>query len=514
LYIIDCFAVDPRPLFDSLPDAVLIGHNLAFDLGFLTALGFEPRDVRCTMLLSQLLHGTRRPKGFHTLRETAAREIGRTLDKEQQRSDWSGDLTHEQLDYAAADVAVLMPLYDALASKIETAGMSRVAEIENRGLPAMVWLEQAGVPFDRTAWQALAEQAAQQAEELGQQLDEAAPPREGYLSKTGAWNWDSTQQVHDVLQRLGYNLESTDDDMLATVPHPIADLVRRRRSAKKRTGTYGKKWLHHVADDGRVYASFHQIGTDTGRMSCSDPNLQQIPNDTAYRRCFRASEGRVLVKADYSQIELRIACRIAAERNMRKAYATGADLHRITAQKMTGREEVTKEERAMAKPVNFGMIYGLSPDGLRRKAKSEYGIDLSAEDAARFRNAFFAAWPDITRWHNDLRSANPSEVTTRAGRLLRLPEKRHFGMIANYSVQGTGGDGVKAALGLLWERRGECLGARPVLVVHDEIVLECLQEHAETAADWLKRAMVDGMSPLIKPVPVEVEVKIAQTWGG
>src|SRR5262249_20006653 len=159
-----------------------------------------------------------------------------------------------------------------------------------------------------------------------------------------------------------------------------------------------------------------------------------------------ALPGHVLIKADYSQIELRIACRIAAERNMRKAYATGADLHRITAQRMTGREDVTKEERAMAKPVNFGMIYGLSPEGLRRKAKAEYGIDLSEQDAVRFRDAFFDAYPDIKRWHNGLRSADPSQVSTRAGRRLRLPDKRHFGMAANYSVQGTGGDGVKAAL--------------------------------------------------------------------
>src|SRR5262245_49898914 len=122
---------------------------------------------------------------------------------------------------------------------------------------------------------------------------------------------------------------------------------------------------------------------------------------------------------------------------MREAYRTGADLHTLTAQKMTGREEVTKEERAMAKPVNFGMIYGLSPDGLRRKAKSEYGIDLSEQDAARFRNAFFEAWPDIKRWHKALRAKDPSEVSTLAGRRLRLPDKRHYGMAANYSVQGT-----------------------------------------------------------------------------
>lgn len=516
LYIVDCFAVDARPLFEVLCEKPLIGHNLSFDLGFLAALGFEPKDVRCTMLLSQLLYGTRRPKGFHTLQSAVSRETQCTLNKELQGSDWTGALSGEQIAYAAFDAFVLLPLYDALAAKIEAAGMARVAEIEQRCLPAMVWLEQAGVPFDRDAWKALAEHAAEEVEELSQRLDELAPPREGYLSKSGAWTWTSDKHVKQVFADLGTPIEKTDDDTLAALSHPLADLLRQYRSAQKRKGTYGLKWLkQHAAEDGRVYASFHQIGTDTGRMSCSDPNLQQIPKDGAYRRCFRAAPGHVLLKADFSQIQLRIACFTAKEKQMLEAYKTGADLHTLTAQKMCGREEVTKAERSMAKPVNFGMIFGLSAESLRVKAKSEYNIDLSPQDAIGFRNAFFSAWPNIKRWHNHLAATNPSEVFTIAGRRITLPEqKRYPGAAANYIVQGSEGDGMKAGFALLWERRSECPEARPVIAAHDELVIECPQEHAEKAAEWIKRAMIDGMAPLIKPVPVEVEVKSAQTWGG
>jgi DNA polymerase-1 len=516
LFVLDLFVLGDVPsLWGALAEKTLLGHNLGFDLRFLAGLGFEPGAVADTMLLSQLLHGTRKARGFHTLQETAAREIGRTLDKSLQGSDWSAELSREQLDYAAEDVAVLGPLYDDLTVKIAAAGMARVAAIEQRCLPAMVWLAGAGVSFDRSAWLALTDQAERDVEELSQRLDAQAPPRDEYLSEALAWKWSSPQQVRAAFPALGIRLTSTDDDALAAVTHPLAELLRQYRSATKRAETYGKKWLQqHVADDDRVYAAFHQIGADTGRMACTQPNLQNIPKDPAYRRCFRAPDGRVLIRCDYSQIELRIACRIANERRMREAYRAGADLHRLTAQKMTGRAEVTKEERGMAKPVNFGMIYGLSPDGLRRKAKSEYGLDLSKQDASRFRDAFFKAWPDIQRWHNTLRSQNPSEVSTLAGRRLRLPGKRHFGMAANYSVQGTGSDGVKAALGLLWERRAACPGARPVLVVHDEIVVEAGADQAEAAAAWLKAAMVDGMAPLIEPVPVDVEVKMAPTWGG
>src|SRR5262249_1827326 len=127
-------------------------------------------------------------------------------------------------------------------------------------------------------------------------------------------------------------------------------VLRAYRSAEKLFQTYGVKWLRKwMQADGRIYADLRQIGTETGRMACRDPNLQNIPHATAYRRCFRAPAGNVLVKADYSQIELRIACKIGQERRMLRAYQPGADLHTLTAQKMVGRKDITPEERKVAK---------------------------------------------------------------------------------------------------------------------------------------------------------------------
>src|SRR5262249_43221782 len=151
-YLVDCFAIDPAPLFPLLAGRQLVGHNLAFDLTFLARLGFEPGTAHDTMLVSQLVHGTRKPKGFHTLAPVAERELGEWLPKEMQRSDWSGRLSGRQLDYAARDVLVLLPLLAALLKKIKETGQGPVAEIERRCLPAMAWLAGAGVPFDRTAW--------------------------------------------------------------------------------------------------------------------------------------------------------------------------------------------------------------------------------------------------------------------------------------------------------------------------------------------------------------------------
>jgi DNA polymerase I len=513
-YLIDCFHVDPRRLFGPLAACRLVGHNFQFDLTFLARLGFEPGAVHDTMLLSQLLHGPRKGKGFHSLAQTAERELGQVLPKELQRSDWSGDLTPAQREYAARDVLVLLPLFDALQRKVRETKQTGVAEIERRCLPAVTWLAGAGVPFDRNAWEALAAEAEHEVVELDRQLDAIAPAREGYLSGCNAWNWDSPEQVKEAFAAVGVALESTEDDALAAVEHPLAPLVRQRRAAGKRVSTYGRDWLEHAAEDGRVYAEWRQLGCVTGRMSSSAPNLQNLPGDERYRRCFRAPADRVLIRADYSQIELRIAARISGDKALLEAYRTGQDVHTLTARRMTGKQDVTPAERKLAKPVNFGLIYGLSAKTLRRKALAEYGVNMSEADADRYKAAFFRTYAGVARWHQQIRREQAAEVRTLAGRRVVVDPGGFYGAKANYAVQGTGGDGLKLALALLWERRHEAPGAFPVLAVHDEVVVEADANQADAVVVWLKKAMVDAMAPLIDPVPVEVDVKVGATWGG
>jgi DNA polymerase I-like protein with 3'-5' exonuclease and polymerase domains len=512
VHLVDCFAVDPRPLFDALAGCRLVAHNAAFDLSFLMRLGFEPGAVDDTMLLSQLLDGTRRPKGYHGLAECANRHLGRTLDKAEQKGRWSGELTPEQLRYAADDAEVLLPPHRELTGKIVETGQARAAEIETRALPAVAWLSSCGVGFDGDAWTALAAEAKAEAETLADRLDKEAPARPGALPMEGTWNWDAPADVKEALGLLGVELDGTDDDALAAAAHPFAALVRQYRSAAKLASTYGPAWAKRALDGGRLYAGWRQLGCATGRMASASPNLQNLPGDIRYRRCFAAPPGRVLVKADYSQIELRIAAKVTGDAALLDAYARGDDLHKLTARRMTGKAEVTKEERRLAKPVNFGLIYGLGVPSLRRKAKAEYGTELSEEEGRRYRDAFFAAYPGVARWHTRIKRERAMETRTLAGRRALVEADGFFGGKANYVVQGTGGDGIKQALALLWERRSECPGAFPVLVVHDEIVVEADAEQADAAKAWLTRAMVDGMQPLIAPVPVEVEAAAGPTW--
>jgi DNA polymerase-1 len=512
-YVVDLDAIDPSPLFPALAARPIVGHNLAFDLQFLGARGFEPGQLADTMLLSQLLDGTRQPKGFHSLAQVAQRELARTLNKDLQASNWSGTLTAEQVCYASEDALVLLPLYHNLRTKIAAAGMANVADVEMRALPAITWLARSGVALDRARWEQLAKQAQQDADSLTQSLNEAAPPRSGCLDGA-AWNWASPRQVKDAFGAAGITLTSTGDDALATVEHPLAALLRQYRAKAKLATTYGAQWLKGKYNEGRLYADWKQMGCVTGRMASATPNLQNLPADPDYRQCFFAPEGRVLIKADYSQIELRIAAKVTGDQAMLDAYRTGQDLHTLTARRITGKKEVNSKLRNLAKPVNFGLIYGLSAGSLRTKAKTDYGLDLSTQDAERYHRAFSFAYPGVYSWHQGLKLDSSPYARTLAGRRCVLPEKHFFGTRANYIVQGTGGDGLKLALALLWERRAQCPGAFPVLAIHDEIVIEADADQAEAAASWLKTAMVDAMTPLIAPVPVEVEVTIARTWAG
>jgi DNA polymerase-1 len=249
-------------------------------------------------------------------------------------------------------------------------------------------------------------------------------------------------------------------------------------------------------------------------MACSSPNLQNLPRDTRYRRCFTASDSRVLVKADYSQIELRIAAKVANKPAMIKAYRRGDDLHMLTARSNLVKVDVTKADRQLAKAVKFGLLCGMGARGFRVYARSNYGFELTEFQAEQYRRAFFTAYPALRRWHSNVGNTGdrPIETRTLAGR--RCRNVAQFNEKLNLGVQGTGADGLKKALALLWERRAEVAGAIPVLVVHDEIVIECEADQADAVTAWLKAAMVDGMAPLVAPVPVEVEVKVVRTWAG
>jgi DNA polymerase I len=507
-YLIDCFQIDPKPLLEALADKELVIHNAHFELGFLFRMGFAPRQrVHDTMLMAAVLGAGTREKV--SLADCAHRYLGRSLDKAEQRSDWSGALSESQLNYAAMDVDVLKPLWTAIKARLIEAKLNRVAQIECRCLPDVVWMSDRGVAFARENWASLAQSAADECARVRAELDATAPAPPGSMFE--GWNWESPKQVQEALTAVGCSVENTSDWRLAQVDHPLGALLRRYREVSKQATTYGHDWLKHVASDGRVYPHWRQFGAWSGRMSCSEPNMQQMPRGE-YRQCVAAPPGRVLVKADYSQIELRLAAKIANETVMIEAYRRGDDLHTLTAKQLLGTDDVSKSDRQLAKALNFGLLYGMGARGLRGYARTAYGVELTEEQAADYRSKFFQSYPGLAAWHRKVGRLgnNPSETRTIIGR--RLIAVKGFCEKLNTPVQGSGADGLKTALALLWERRDRAPGSFPVMAIHDEIVVEASADRATETEAWLKSAMIDAMAPLADPVPVQVECSNGGTW--
>ena len=457
-----------------------------------------------------------RKKVSHKLGDVVRRELGVQLDKEHQGSDWGGALSPNMLLYAAEDSGVLLPLITALESKIAAADLKWVADIECRALPAITWMANAGVPFDSEGWRSSLDHKEVSLGRLKDTLDELAPDHPG----DKMWNWNSPKQIIEAFGLQGVKLSDTKGETLSRYEHPLAKALLEYRKTSKLVGTYGPNLLKFV-EDGRIYGSWWQNGAGTGRMACSKPNLQNLPAEV--RRYVKAPAGRVLVVADYSQIELRIAAKISREERMLAAFANGEDIHTITARSLTGRKEVTKQERKLAKAVNFGLLYGMSSGGLSNYARASYGVEMTKEQAERYWREFFETYPGLRAWHDreyrQLKKHGSTETRTLTGR--RRTGVTKLTQRLNSPVQGTGADGIKLALALLYERRGECPGAVPILAVHDEVVVECPEEQAEQVAIFTAEIMVAGMEEVLNSgldvdhserVPVKVDVEVVDSW--
>lgn len=243
---------------------------------------------------------------------------------------------------------------------------------------------------------------------------------------------------------------------------------------------------------GRIHAGFSLGGAATGRLSCSNPNIQNPPRDPIFRALFAPTPGRCLVVADYGQIELRVAALVSGDTAMLTAYADGRDLHRQTAAAVLGidPEQVSKEQRQMAKAVNFGLLFGQGAKGLQAYAKGSYGVNMTLTQADNAKAAFFKAYPGLSAWQTTTRQAaeRAKQVRTPGGRVRALD--RNIGTeCLNTPIQGGAAECLLAALA---ELQLDSLNARLVNIVHDELVVECDPEQAAAVSGEVERAMVAG----------------------
>ena len=334
----------------------------------------------------------------------------------------------------------------------------------------------------------------------------------------------AVQELHLPTGKKTKTGSSTDASVLEELRgvHPMVERLLDWRTYTKLRSTYVEALPMLIGPDGRLHTTFHQAVAATGRLSSSDPNLQNIPIRTPLgrriRRAFVAGAPDVtLVAADYSQIELRILAHVSGDEHLRDAFARGVDIHRETAARVLHKaaEEVTSDERSMAKMVNFGIAYGMSDFGLSSRA------GISRKEAQEFINTYFATYSGISYYMLHIKESARQQgyVTTLLGRKRSIPELearnptlRAAGerMAINMPIQGTAADIVKIAMIRLDERlRDGGFRARPLLQVHDELLLEVPRDEVERLVPVLRATME---SALALDVPLIVDIKVGDDW--
>jgi DNA polymerase I len=388
----------------------------------------------------------------HSLQSVARRELGIELDKEHQTANWGGELSSAMLKYAAIDTQVLLPLVEIFESEIEDTGLQATLRLEHRALHTMAWMVGAGCPFDAAGWQDHLKDLQERKTGLAEKLNEVAPER----PEGKPWNWNSHVQIMEVFRLVGIELPNTRQETLSLYDNHLARILLEYKKVSTTLSNHGPKLLQEVRADGRIYAGWRQIGAETGRMSCSKPGLQKLPVEV--KKYVRAPKSRILIKADYSQIELRIAAKISGDQIMLEAYQKGEDLHLRTAKSLAD-AGVGKEDCKLAKAVNFGLLYGQGAKGLKDYARKEYEIDITLEEAALYRKRFFESYPGLAAWHERERlrmKRGETETRTLTGR--RRTRVTKFTEWVNAPCRGLG----PMASSLPWRSSGS--GAQSALV--------------------------------------------------
>ena len=364
---------------------------------------------------------------------------------------------------AALAASTLVPMMQALTPLLRRYTLTRPYELETALVPAVIAMERTGFGIDAVAFQRIADDWARERR--------SDPPPER-------------------IARL--------DKLLSTYAHWPRDFARR----------------------GRIHCRLHPLAAESGRFSCTDPNLQQVPGaHTApgLRACFVPAPGYVLVVADYAQIELRVAAHLAPCEAMKAVFRDGRDPHRATAATITGKpeSEITTRERKLAKAVNFGFLFGMGARRFASYAADSYGVEVDDAGATQARRAFLSTFPGIAAWHRrvgDLGRGKSVTVRTAMGRRKRFAADRFsFNAALNIPVQGTAAEGFKQAMIDLHARLSE-IGGRGVLVVHDEYIAEVPIDRAEEGCALVKKTMEDAMATIVTSVPIEVDARTADAW--
>ncbi|NBI12246.1 DNA polymerase I [[Haemophilus] felis] len=517
-----------KPILEN-PAIEKIGQNIKYDLTIFARNGVDLQGVAYdTMLLSYVLDST----GRHNMDELAKRYLGhQTISFEDIAGKGKGQLTFNQIpvdqatEYAAEDADITMKLKQVLWQKLAEQEnlVPLYQQIELPLLSVLSRMERHGVLVD-------CDKLLLQSNEIGLRLSEIE--EQAYKLAGQPFNLASTKQLQEilfdklglpVLQKTPKGAPSTNEEVLEELAyeHELPKLLVEHRGLSKLKSTYTDKLPLMVnSKTGRVHTSYHQAVTATGRLSSSDPNLQNIPirneEGRRIRQAFVAREGFSILAADYSQIELRIMAHLSQDNGLINAFKEGKDIHRATAAEIFSipLEQVSAEQRRSAKAINFGLIYGMSAFGLSRQ------LNIPRNEAQKYMGLYFQRYPNVQTFMTDIREVAKAQgyVSTLFDRRLYLPDINSSNAIRrkaaervaiNAPMQGTAADIIKRAMIAL---DNEIMGnpdIQMIMQVHDELVFEVRSEKVQEFSLLIKQTM-EQAAELV--VPLIVDIGSGENW--
>ena len=511
-----------KPFLEN-PAIKKVGQNFKYDLTIFARNGIDVQGVAFdTMLESYVLNST----GRHNMDDLAKRYLGhQTISFEEIAGKGKNQLTFNQIpleqaaEYAAEDADVTMKLQQVLWEKLskEPSLEKLFKEMELPLLGVLSRMERRGVLIDSDALFLQSNEIANRLSELEEQA---------YVLAGQPFNLASTKQLQEILfdklglpviQKTPKGAPSTNEEVLEELAfsHELPKVLVEHRGLSKLKSTYTDKLPQMVnPQTGRVHTSYHQAVTATGRLSSSDPNLQNIPirneEGRRIRQAFIAREGFTIVAADYSQIELRIMAHLSQDHGLINAFTQGKDIHRSTAAEIFGvaLDEVTSEQRRNAKAINFGLIYGMSAFGLSRQ------LGIGRADAQSYMDLYFKRYPGVQTFMHDIREKAKAQgyVETLFGRRLYLPDinssngmrrKAAERVAINAPMQGTAADIIKRAMIQLDQKLQNDTDIAMIMQVHDELVFEVRSEKVAFYSELIKTQM-ESAADLVVPLIVDV----------
>jgi len=512
-----------------------VAHNAKYDYIILARYGLLTTPLTFDSMLAEfIIDPASRSLGLKNMVHTRLGEemthIEELIGKGKNQLSMADIAIESVAPYAAADAETILRLMPMLEVDLLRAnGTKLLSNIDLPLTPVLAEMEMAGILLDLPFFKKMSEELTQRMAEIEKRVfDSVGKP----------FNLNSTQQLSDVLfthlrldppdkgKKTASGHYSTSADVLELLrgKHPVVDMILENRELSKIKSTYVDALPAAVdSQTGRVHTSYSQIGAVTGRISSSNPNLQNIPIRTEegrrVRNGFIAEKGSVLLSVDYSQIELRIVAHMAGDETMLAAFKAGEDIHVTTAAAVysVDNESVTKEMRRHAKAINFGLIYGMSSFGLARST------ELTLAEAENFVKAYFTKFPGVKKYLDEIKqlAGQQGYVETLLGRRRYFPalqgkinpqiKNREEREAINAPIQGTAADIMKIAMiQLMPAIKAAGLKARMLLQVHDELVLECPQAELEKTARLVQEVM-ENAYPM--SIPLSTEARAGQSWG-